>query len=627
MVANTDLNDDYNTLMRLKNLREVSSRLRGRGDDQIKEMLNPDIVGTPAEDILPAVPMPDLGDEPISQNPTIDVRANELNIPGQTSPAFQSPGFSESYLHAGKMPQITEPESEPGLLSRIGAGIKNYFNPPKFEMPPISGEYLHAGKTPPVPPSETPNFIPQASPERTPFPWEKQTQPEFLTPSQMEFYENMHPALREKNTKLKERYEATKANQGAITPHLKEQEEVKKGVDEAVKNPGQIAVPGVSSMILNDPVMKTDFEEIVGTNYEPQLAEQLSKYENVIFEATKGIDDALSNLDESERMIRDRMRTGQLTTQDKILMGISLFLPMIAAGLVGGKEAAIGALGGGAAGLAKGLSEREKMARDDEATILELAKQKAAQNVKKAELGLSVPDVKEKLRKSVPIDEKNELFKGMQKVTIQTPQGIVEGLAIKPGIIADPKFIYDKESKKNTLSNAEELSNSTQAVTRINELTDNIIDILDKTELPGGILSQAFQSVLLDKAPSISPKLGTMIDYKGKKANSAVLLNNQLGLLKDAYRLSKKMRAFTNTVQEHTSNIMGSPYGEFMTANDLIDQMLSLRENAQSALLDEAGSKGFLVEPIISKLVSENKPSAEVLTKRYKAQRYKEEMQ
>ncbi len=601
MTANIDLNDDYNTLLRLKSLKNVGSRLRGRGDAEVNEMLNPDTIGTPAEDIMPAVPMPALGEEPMAQNPSIDVRANELNIPGETPPA---------------VPMPTAPDEEPGLFSRLTSGIKNYFGgtpePPPFENPGISGNYMHAGYIPEAPPPPPPPPPPE--------------DPDLLTPSQMQFYEGMNPGLRERNTDYKRRYEKTKQQKGAVTPHLQEQERIKNQIDEAVKNPGQNAVPGVSSMILNDPVLKTDFQEIVGIDYEPQLAEQLSRYEKVIDEAAKGIDESLSSLNESERMIRERMRTGQLSTQDKILMGIALFLPVIAAGLVGGKEAAVGALGGSASGLSKGLLEREKMGRDDEATLMEIAKQKATQNTKKAELGLSIPKVKEELRKAIPVNEKNELFKGMKKVTINTPQGDVEGVAILPGLVADPNFIYDKDSKKKALENAQELSNSTQAVTRVNELTDNIIDILDKTDLPGGILSQAIQSVLLDKAPTISPKLGTMIDYKGKKVNSAVLLNNQLGLLKDAYRLSKKMRAFTNTVQEHTSNIMGSPYGEFMTANDLIDQMLALRENAQSALLDESQAKGFLVEPIISRLVKENKPSADVLTKRHQNQRYKEEL-
>lgn len=598
MTANIDLNDDYNTLLKLKSLQNVSSRLRGRGDAEVNEMLNPDTVGTPAEDILPAAPMPDLGDQPMAQNPTIDVRANELNIPGQSNP---------------QVPMPASPDEEQGLFSKLTSGIKNYFGgPPKqipFQDPGISGEYMHAGKMPTI-----------TQPEVTP-----EVPPDLLTPAQMQFFEGMHPSFKEKNTDYKRRYESSKQHLGPVTPHLQQQEKIKKEIEEAAKNPGQNAVPGVSSMILNDPVLKTDFEEIVGVNYEPQLAEQLARYEKVIDEAAKGIDDSLSSLDESEKMIRDRMRIGQLSTQDKILMGIALFLPVIAAGLVGGKEAAVGALGGSASGLSKGLLEREKIGREDESTLMEIAKQKATQNVKKAELGLSVPKVKEELRKALPTDEKNELFKGMQRVSIQTPNGDVQGVAILPGLVADPNFIYDKDSKKKALENAQELSNSTQAVTRVNELTDNIIDILDKTELPGGILSQAFQSVLLDKSPNISPKLGTMIDYKGKKVNSAVLLNNQLGLLKDAYRLSKKMRAFTNTVQEHTSNIMGSPYGEYMTASDLIDQMLALRENAQSALLDESQSKGFLVEPIISKLVRENKTSADVLTKRHQKQRYKEE--
>lgn len=619
MTVDTNLKEDMNDLMRIRNLRSLSSRLRGRGDQELNDIMNPEMDGASqdpyAEDM--SLPPPELLPPPNANNSSIDVRANEINLPGQEP---EQPGiFSRlgsgirgmlSSLGSGRTPEQDDESMTPPQETPIAPPTQNITQPSQIETAQAMGEPLQAG------------FFPSLSGIKDWFNKDAEIKANTpLTPAQMEFYENLPEAQRQSMPGYGKRYEMAKA-QVVKTPQMEQDAQFMQKIDEAAQNPGKMVVPGSASMILEDPVLSSDFKQVTGIDYEPMIAEELTKYERVIEEAIQGIQADLSTLDESELKIRDRISKGQLTTQDKILMGIALFLPVIIAGLVGGKEGAVGALGGGAEGLAKGLALQGKNLREDEDILRDISKQKTEKRLKQADLGLSLPGLKDKLRSSLPKDD--ELFKGMTKVTINTPQGDVEGYQILPGVIAEPTTIYDKESKKDAQKAGRELSHSKQVVTELNEITDNILDVLSKTNLPENVLAQAYQHVLTDKVPAIDSKLGETIDYKGRKVNSAVILNNQMALLKDAYRMMKKMRAFTNTVQEHTADIMSSPYGSFLTSEDLADQMRSVRELSQNRLINEAISNGFLVEPIMSDLSRQNKPVADRMKNQHEKARYKE---
>ena len=619
MTVDTNLKEDMNDLMRIRNLRSLSSRLRGRGDQELNDIMNPEMDGASQDPYAQDTPLPP--EElipPQANNSSIDVRANELNLPGQEP---EQPGlFSRlgsgirgmlSGLGSGRLPEQEDEPMTPPQQTPIAPPAENVTQPSQIESAQaMGGQPLQAGFFPSL--SGIKDWFNKDTEQKANMP---------LTPAQMEFYENLPEAQRQSMPGYGKRYEMAKA-QGMKTPQMEEDAQFMQKIDEAAQSPGKMVVPGAASMILEDPVLSADFKQVTGIDYEPMIAEELTKYERVIEEAIQGIQADLSTLDESELKIRDRISRGELTTQDKILMGIALFLPMIIAGLVGGKEGAIGALGGSAQGLAQGLAQQGKNLREDEDILRDISKQKTDKRLKQADLGLSLPKLKDNLRNAVP--KSNDLFEGMTKVTINTPQGAVEGYQILPGVIAEPSTIYDKESKKDAQKAGRELSHSKQVVTELNEITDNILDVLSKTDLPENVLAQAYQHVLTDKVPAIDSKLGQTIDYKGRKVNSAVILNNQMALLKDAYRMMKKMRAFTNTVQEHTADIMSSPYGSFLTSEDLADQMMSVRELSQSRLLNEAISNGFLVEPIISDLSRQNKPVADRMKNQHEKARYKE---
>src|SRR5690606_9915783 len=151
-----------------------------------------------------------------------------------------------------------------------------------------------------------------------------------------------------------------------------------------------------------------NFEKYTGINYEPQIAQQVSSYE----EAMKGIEDQYngitSNLSEQAKQINQRIMSNQATDADKYYIGLALLMPLIIGGIFG-KEAGLGALGGGAKGIADVLAGRQKSIRDDEASLLDIAKQQVGTQEKLANINLDKAKLGPALRSALPEDPNQHL--------------------------------------------------------------------------------------------------------------------------------------------------------------------------------------------------------------------------
>lgn len=607
---NEELSATLPDLLRLRSLKGFGgSRLRGRMDDEIADMQMPDLQGT-------SIPQPSIPEIPQTDPENFDVRANQINIgnnketlnklvhlrrfdpsagsvqpeyvePENIQPQEEHPGAI--YMHAGRMPNISKGFEGPN---------------PKEEatIPPPSSIYTHAGRMPNISPSNTAATPPKDT---------------GLTYEQALWAKTqMNPNLLAMNPEYKAKVDQTLAN--AEETKLKNQK-----IKEAVDNPGKEAVPGATQLVMQDPIKRSAFEEILGQNIDDSIAEQLSKYENVLANANKSFDEVRATLDEYEQGIRDRIDSRQLTTQDKILMGIALIMPLIAAGLIGGKEALFGALSGGLSGVGQYFTGLESKNAEDQEEIKNTALKKADLAQRQLDTGLLPNKIEQDLRKNFPINERTEILKGRRRVIFETPDGTVsEGIEILPDFVIKNEFINDKEDKTKAIQSATELSSALKGVTELNKVTQDITEIASQLKDDPNLfgLMKKYVNAKLEqnstKGIDFTPLTGQTVMFKGKPVNANVVLRQQLGLLTDAYRLMKGMRALTGTVSDHIETLFNNPATSFTTSQDLIDQMTSLRDLAQARLISESASLGFYPEFIARKMADSNLNFGNTLQKR-----------
>lgn len=388
-----------------------------------------------------------------------------------------------------------------------------------------------------------------------------------------------------------------------------EQEKIKKNtqetvmdkIDKSLENPTETAVYGATDIVANQPDLKAQFDKILGTDFNEEISKQTSEYEKVLDDIENQINLEGNGYNEQEQRIKERILSNQATDMDKYFVGLAVLMPLIV-GAFFGKEAALGALGGGAKGVSEIFGQRNKQNMENEKLLADISQNKGQNQLKKSELDLKRLELPAKIQKNLPKQE-NEHLIGKNLVRWKDPSTGEdrEGVELKPGLIARPEFIKDKEELKEMRKEAQEISSAIVPLKEINDLTSDIIDIAGRLK-DKNIISQAFSAYISGRNPGLATKLGETIEYKGRKVNSYVILEHKIKLLTDAYRQVKGMRALTNTVQEHIEGLFRNPAASFQSYEDTKDQMLYTRDLAQSRFLNTAEGAGFVPEFLIETL-------------------------
>lgn len=534
-------------------------------------------------------PEPDLGGELTSQS--YDVRANEVNVPtpveeiekpsiwGRLGSALRRslyPSQTTMTMHSIAYPQeppietaqtdiqegippITASEQEAApkggssWYGKIGDAFKNYAEPFKTR-----GHYYG-----------------EVSPEREMMLEDAQLQAKGLDP-----------------VKYREEQAQIKANT---------QNEIMGRIDKALENPTTTAVYGVSDIVANQPDLQKEFKTITGMDFTPQIAQQTQEYEKVLQDMQDQINNEGNGYSEQEKRIQERILSNQATDQDKYYIGLAVLLPLLAGALFG-KEAALGALSGTAEGYANLMSNRQKDTMENEKLLADIGANKGDLALKQSELDLKRLELPSKIQKNLPNDV-NEHLVGKNEVSWIDPSDGQRktGIQIKPGLVALPEYVKDKEELKEMRKEAQEIYSAINPTKEINKLTGDIIDIASKLE-DKNIIGQAIGAYLSGKDPGLATHIGQPIEYGGRIVNSYVVLEHKLKLLVDAYRQAKGMRALTSSVQEHIDGLFRNPTASFQSPQDTIDQMLYTRDLAQNRLLNTVSGAGFVPEFVIEQL-------------------------
>ena len=593
-----------NVISRLQGLKNVSGRKVMPGAEFLQDLEEPpsDVTGTAPQlpnfaNFLPNEqnkPESDLGGELTPQS--YDVRANVVKPPEQE-------------------------EQGPGFWSRVGTALADYVNPQKrqemsesnqammnrksiAQTPPIEAAQVDTQEgLPPVTASEqeSPGFLGALKNEATkPYhgatlgnAWEgaKNFVKESFTPS-------LDPVVYERNPNLKK------------PPAFVQQQEQQKQIDheemnKAQEDPWSVAAYGATDAFANKPELVSEFETYTGINFNEQEKAMTEKYEKVLSDLEKGNMANDAAYDEQEKRIKERILGNQSNDADKYYIGLALLMPLLIGGMFG-KQAGLGALAGGAKGIADVLGQRQKDIRSDEESLTDIYKQRSANQAKRGELDIERLKIPAEVKKNLPKDEYEDL-KGMDIHSFKDPKTgevIGGGPEILPDLFLDLKYGNTGKKREHMQEKASKLEEEKSALERANAATSDVIKAASQLKDPG-IMSQILAYALSDDDNGALKKIVRQnapdIIVDGRKQNSAVYIDSKIEQMKDAYRRNEQMKAFTNTVAAHIGNMAENPQYSGLKPSDLIDQMLILRDRGQQFFVDRAGSQGFLKEPLENK--------------------------
>lgn len=382
-------------------------------------------------------------------------------------------------------------------------------------------------------------------------------------------------------------------------------------IDEARMNPMQVVAYGATDAFANRPELVSQFQEYSGINFNQQEKDLTEKYEKVLADIESGNEANSASYDEQEARIKQRILNNESNEADKYYVGLALLMPLLIGGLFG-KEAGIGALSGGAKGIANVMGQRQKDIRSDEESLADIYKQRAFNDAKKGELEIEKLKIPGEIRKNLPKDEYQDL-KGLNIHTFRDPQTgevVGEGAEVLPDLYMDLKYGNTEKSRDAMRKEAGELEKEKSSLERANVATSNVIKAAMQME-DNGLFGQIIALGLSDNPDTAARKLikqnSPKIMVDGRMQNAADYLDGQLELLKDAYRRNEQMKAFTQTVANHVGQMATNPIYTGLEPQDLINQVLNLRERAQGLFVDRAAGQGFLREPLENKFGKVNR--------------------
>lgn len=601
-----------NVMTRLGGLKNVNRRVMP-GAEFLQEMdqNDTDVSGTAQplpnfanfQELAPNMPEPELGGELTSKS--YDVRANTVNVPEEDSGFFSKIGKAlGDYVNPGKREEMSQQnmalskqaQQNPDVTSALGQALSDYVNPQKRQELSAKNVALFAHEPEPVIPEQIPYKGPTAP----------ETSPGFWGPIKDYFSPTKRDEMSMYNQELNE--DAQLLSQGKNPNEVRN--EIHKNFDQdvqkAMEQPWQYAAFGSAQEVANNPMLQAEFKEITGIDYEPQIAAQISEHEA----AMKGVEDALNGvqtqLNEREEGIKQRILSNQANDEDKYYIGLALLMPLIIGGLFG-KEAALGALGGGAKGIADILGGRQKDIRTDEASLLDINNQQAITQEKLANMALDKAKLGPALRKELP-EQPEAHLQGMRDIEWQDPDTgqTQRGVEVKPGLVVRPQYVSSKEGLTDVRKAANELAGVKTFVKEIDDLTDDISKIVIQLKNPSKPW-KIFSSFTKDKIPGSLSALTQDVMFDGRMQNAGTLLEEKLGFLANSYGMAKEIGQLDRAAQAHIRKIIENPTSTLLTPRDALSQILEVRKLAQKGLVESASNQGFYPEFIIKDLEGRNK--------------------
>lgn len=571
--------DSIGNLLRLQKLKTVSGRRRVLPGAEFLEDLEPpqeNFAGTaPTTQNLPE---PERGGELTAQS--YDVRANQVNEPEEQKPE-ESIWTRLGRGLASRMGNLPSPPPIETQQVERQEGLPTE-NPEEQEMP--NNLWARIGRVL-KPNMQNETQVPESPIQKeAPFDYKGyvESHPEIFNETAQE------PVHKRPGEKLLE-YRIPEEVKG----QLSERQQLNRAeMDNALANPGQVPVYGATDFFSNSPDLQQKFRTITGIDVSPEELELIQKYENVLTRRDTELDKLQGTNDRLENETAERLDAGKTTTADKYYIGMALLMPLIVGGIFG-KEAGLGALGGAAKGLSNVFNNREKTRAQDEEALAALNKERINLELKRGELDIERLSVPQAVKKSLGKEDRSFLTRKREVSWTDPESGERKtGIEIRPGFVVNAADVSSQKEKENLVKSAKDLQEVVKYTSDLNDITNNVIDI--SSQLKDQNVFQKFLTVpIAGKFPGSLSKLTQEINFNGRKEKAGVALENQLGLLANAYAHANKLGQLDKALQQHIEKIMKNPTTSFQTPKDTILQMEQLKNLALSGLYQRSKADGF----------------------------------
>jgi hypothetical protein len=180
------------------------------------------------------------------------------------------------------------------------------------------------------------------------------------------------------------------------------------------KEPGTYVEPGSVQQIYQDantsPELKSEIERIFQTQLTPERIKETEEFEKVTqayLDKLNGVDTSLSAY---ENKLLSKIENRDLSTSEQISMALALLAPALVGGLLGGKEGLLGGLAGGGKALADVLGNRQKVIKEAEESLPEIALERSKISKEKLITTQQANELKRKIKESVPNSALKQLF-------------------------------------------------------------------------------------------------------------------------------------------------------------------------------------------------------------------------
>lgn len=373
-----------------------------------------------------------------------------------------------------------------------------------------------------------------------------------------------------------------------------------------MENPWTQSVYGSSDEISKFPELQSELREIAGVDWEPEIAEQVKKYEAALDEISKGYRDTGRELDSQVEEIKKRIEANQATDMDKWYVGLSLLLPLVVGGFFGA-EAGLSTLGGAAQGLANAAQQKEKMIGADQEALANLSKLKIANQELQGGLELKRASVPQEVRKNIPKDEMAHLVGQGERVWVDPRTGQERrGVEIRPGLVVPAQKIQSKERLERFEKAADKIAEERVYGEQINDMTDDVIAIASKLKDQNALL-KGFAGIAAQSLPGALSFLTEDIEWDGRKVNAGQLLEQKLGFLANAYAQANKLGQLDRAAQNHIDRLILNPTKTLTSPQDSITQMLEIRKLVNRGILRSAENAGFDTDLLASEMGEKNR--------------------
>lgn len=349
--------------------------------------------------------------------------------------------------------------------------------------------------------------------------------------------------------------------------------------------------------MMNSPEVQVAFKEYAGMPLTPEMQEEITAYQKIIQDMDKSLQEIEGEYDDQLMDIRSRIDAGAATDMDKYLIGAALLMPAII-GAAFGKDAGIGALGGGLTGLAKGMENRSKGQAENRDILKDLTMQKGKFALERGELDLKKGEIPKSIKDQLKGEEH---LKGKKLATWTDSEGNkMEGFEMKPNLIAPMSMVNDKDDWKDMLKNANASAEEVAFVDQIASTGKDLVELMDAVEkaepgAPSRILSAMTYDTKTGKIlinASANP-----VKFKGKMVNPVIMAKQIVGSAQDKYLKARGIRR-TEGNATHGEDLLVDYYKSGASAKDVQDATLGLIDLAQKDAVTSATSKGFEEFPL-----------------------------